>query len=165
MLSPWFGGCQLTTVNRVQVLCMTCLMEIIAISVLLVRGFLLLFRYLSTVSAIFGTLNKRSHMSLPKFDELGPCSASELKMHIADRVRFERRRLLMSQEAFAMQCEIPLRTYKRFEQGQCDSLEAFLRLVIKFERTIAIELLFPPRALKPQETILERMKRRADLES
>ena len=144
---------------------MTCLMEIITILVLLVRGFLLLFRYLSTVSAKFGTFNSRTRMSLPKFDELGPCSASELRIHIADRIRFERRRLLMSQEAFATQCGIPLRTFKRLEQGQCDSLEVFLRLIIRFERTIAIELLFPPRSPKPQETVLDRVRRRAELEA
>jgi hypothetical protein len=51
----------------------------------------------------------------------------------------------MTQEAFAEKCGIPLRTFKRFEQGECDSLDAFLRIVVVFERVVGIELLFPPK--------------------
>ena len=98
-------------------------------------------------------------MSLPGFHQLSACSATELKTHIADRIRLERRRLSLSQEAFAAKCGIPLRTYKRLEQGQCDSLEVFLQVVIVFERIVAIELLFPPR--QPPETALDRIRRRA----
>jgi len=72
--------------------------------------------------------------------------STELRARIADRVRIERRRLKLSQANFARECQIPLRTYKRFGRGQCDSLEAFLRVVKTFELTAAIELLFPPKA-------------------
>ena len=86
-------------------------------------------------------------MSLPDFSSGSALSAPELRSRIADRVRLERRRLKLSQLQFAEQCQIPLRTYKRFEQGQCDSLEAFLRIILAFERTVAIELLFPPKSV------------------
>lgn len=74
-------------------------------------------------------------------------SVIELRHLIADRIRMERRRTKESQRAFADRCGIPLRTYKRFEQGTCDSLEVLLRIVITFDRIKSFELMFPPRAV------------------
>jgi transcriptional regulator with XRE-family HTH domain len=70
-----------------------------------------------------------------------------------------------SQKAFAEKCGIPLRTFKRFEQGECDSLEIFLRIVIIFERVVGLELLFPPKQAVVTEVrsptiALERLKNR-----
>lgn len=91
-------------------------------------------------------------------------SASELRARIADRIRFERRRLGRTQEEFADWCGIPLRTYKRVELGKCDSLEAFLRIVICFERSSGLELLFPPKPIVIEDrsapAMLERLKKR-----
>lgn len=105
-------------------------------------------------------------MSIPSFSNAGGLSVSELRYRIADRIRLERRRLKLSQVKFAEQCQISLRTYKRFERGQCDSLEAFLRIVTVFERTVAIELLFPPKPIpvnnaKSATAALERLITRA----
>lgn len=104
-------------------------------------------------------------MGLPGFHELAGDSASELRCRIADRVRVERRRLELSQKEFAERCGIPLRTFKRFEQGQCDSLEVFLSIVVRFERVVALELLFPPKPLTVMEprsapALLEKLKNR-----
>lgn len=84
-------------------------------------------------------------MPVPGFQEISSNSAAELRLRLADRVRLERRRAGLTQKAFAEQCGIPLRTFKRFELGECDSLEAFLRIVVAFERAVALELLFPPK--------------------
>ncbi len=65
-------------------------------------------------------------------------------VRITGRVRAERQKLGLSQKEFSSRCEIPLRTYKRFELGQCDSLDVFLRVIREFDRLTAIELLFPP---------------------
>lgn len=105
-------------------------------------------------------------MSLPDFSNASGLSAPELRSRIADRVRLERRKLKLSQYNFADQCRIPLRTYKRFEQGQCDSLEAFLRIVRAFERIAAVELLFPPKPIsiadvRSPTAALERLMSRA----
>ena len=105
-------------------------------------------------------------MSLRDFSAGNALSVPELRSRIADRVRLERRRLKLSQLKFAEQCQIPLRTYKRFEQGKCDSLEAFLRIVAAFQRTVAIELLFPPKPvavadLRSPTAALERLMTRA----
>jgi hypothetical protein len=39
-------------------------------------------------------------------------SFEDLAARLVDRVRFERKRLQLSQSEFAMRCNIPLRTYK-----------------------------------------------------
>ncbi len=109
-------------------------------------------------------------MSLPDFSNANGLSALELRFRIADRVRLERRKLRLSQHKFADQCHIPLRTYKRFEQGQCDSLEVFLRIVRAFERIAAVELLFPPKPISISDVrsptaALERLLSRAQEKS
>ena len=71
---------------------------------------------------------------------------STIHSRITGRVRAERQRLGFSQKDFAEKCEVPLRTYKRFEVGECDSLDVFLKVIKEFDRLTAIELLFPPRA-------------------
>ena len=104
-------------------------------------------------------------MALPGFHEIGPKSALELHIHIADRVRVERRKMGLTQQEFAVRCDIPLRTFKRFEQGECDSLEVFLRIALIFERISALELLFPakPAAVieaRSAPAVLERLNGR-----
>jgi transcriptional regulator with XRE-family HTH domain len=104
-------------------------------------------------------------LGLPGFHESGLLAAPELRALISNRIRIERRKARLSQRQFADKCGIPLRTFKRFEAGQCDSLEAFLRIVICFERTVALELLFPPKPaaiVEPRSAgaVLERIKAR-----
>lgn len=69
---------------------------------------------------------------------------------LADLVRLERKKLSLSQRKFAEYCDIPLRTYKRFELNECDSIAIFIRIILTFEsisgskRLSAFSLLFPP---------------------
>lgn len=103
-------------------------------------------------------------MSLPSFDRVDGLSARQLRTRIVDRVRFERRQLELNQEEFAHMCGIPLRTYKRFELDQCDSLGVFIKLVMAFERATGIEVLFPARLpkvrLRTPIAALKRMQER-----
>lgn len=106
-------------------------------------------------------------MALPGFDQDTGGAAPDLRSRLADRVRLERRRLKLTQPEFAARCGIPLRTYKRFEQGQCDSLEAFLRIVVGFQRVVALELLFPPKPVtaspsRSLDALLERVRQRSE---
>lgn len=87
-------------------------------------------------------------MSLPKFSSTSNLSPSDLKTLLINRVRIERRRLKMTQAEFAARCGIPLRTYKRFELGESDSLEALVRIVVVFKRVAAFDLLFPADAVE-----------------
>lgn len=92
-------------------------------------------------------------MSLPEFSQENNPTPSSLRMLVGDRVRLERRRKGLTQKKFAEVCGITLRTYKRFENGECDSFDAFLAIVIAFQRVVAIELLFPSKdavELKPR---------------
>lgn len=103
-------------------------------------------------------------MTLPGFPAKEILTATELRTRIVDRVRRERRRLGASQEDFAKITGIALRTYKRFELDQCDSLNVFIRIVITFDRVVAFDLLFPPEKavveLRTPLAALERLRNR-----
>jgi len=59
-------------------------------------------------------------MSLPSFEHGAELTMEELRKRFGDRVRLERRRKSLTQKEFAEACGIALRTYKRFESGECD---------------------------------------------
>ncbi|MVW64326.1 helix-turn-helix domain-containing protein [Massilia sp. NEAU-DD11] len=108
-------------------------------------------------------------MSVPSFHEGLGTDVPGLRQLIADRVRLERRRKRLTQKEFADFCGVALRTYKRFESGTCDSLEAFLSIIVAFERVVALELLFPPKEaaeLKPRgpEAVLGALRARVERE-
>lgn len=110
-----------------------------------------------------------ARMSVPSFHDSLGADVHRLRQLIADRVRLERRRRRLTQKEFASFCGVALRTYKRFESGTCDSLEAFLSIVVAFERVVALELLFPPKEtaeLKPRgpEAALEALRARVERE-
>ena len=87
-------------------------------------------------------------MAGPTFESAREMSTEAVKSRLADRVRFERQRLGLSQTEFALRCGIPLRTYKRFELKDCDSLSTFLRIVVGFDRIVGLEMLFPAEPLE-----------------
>jgi transcriptional regulator with XRE-family HTH domain len=78
---------------------------------------------------------------------------STIFSRITGRVRAERQKLGYSQKIFSGRCGVPLRTYKRFELGECDSLEVFLRIIKEFDRLTAVELLFPPKPILSPVTL------------
>lgn len=82
-------------------------------------------------------------MTVPSFADIGPLPIAQLRALVSDRLRIERKRMKMSQVAFAAKCGISVRTYKRFELGDCNSLEVFLLIVQGFGRIAAIDLVFP----------------------
>lgn len=92
-------------------------------------------------------------MPVPSFEHVKSDSADQICAKIADRVRAERKRLGLSQAEFSERCGVALRTYKRFELNECDSLIAFIRIVAVFERVIALELLFPPKPLEAMHMV------------
>ena len=106
-------------------------------------------------------------MPIPDFLGTNSLSVDELRLLLSDRIRLERRRTEESQREFAERCGIPLRTYKRFEQGKCDSLDVFFRIVIAFDRVKAFELMFPPKLVRvvphTAPALLEQVRRRAEI--
>lgn len=107
-------------------------------------------------------------MPSPTFAHSRGLPADEIKNKLADRVRFERQRLGLSQADFAERCGVALRTYKRFELKGCDSLTIFLRIVAGFDRTAGLETLFPAEPLRNDArtatAILNRLVQRLDKE-
>lgn len=81
-------------------------------------------------------------MSLPTFNLVEGVSSQQFRRQVSDRIRFERVQIGLSQTRFAEQCGIPLRTYKRFELGYCDSFDVFIKIVMAFGRVRAFELFF-----------------------
>lgn len=86
----------------------------------------------------------RGGMGIPTFEKT-ESDLDVLRSLLSDRLRHERGQLGLTQDQFAVRCGIAIRTYKRFELGECDSLDVFLKIVIAFERTRALDLLFPPK--------------------
>jgi transcriptional regulator with XRE-family HTH domain len=82
-------------------------------------------------------------MPLPSFDQANTLGVQDVQRLISDRVRLERRRLGLSQVVFAAQCGIALRTYKRLELGECDSIGALIRVSQFFGRAPGFSSLFP----------------------
>lgn len=102
-------------------------------------------------------------MSLPRFSDQLDLSSKGLRTLVVDRVRAERRRLGLSQSAFAAKCGIPLRTYKRFELDKCNSLDVLIKIIAACGRTKGLELLFFPAdqvvELRTPTAALDRFKR------
>lgn len=88
-------------------------------------------------------------MSLPSFENGNQETPARLLGRIGDRVRGERNRLQLTQVEFAQRCGIPLRSFKRFEAGACDSLTILLKVAQYFNRAPGLEMLFPA-ALLPK---------------
>jgi len=101
-----------------------------------------------------------------RYNQAKDMSASQLMRRISDDVRAERTRLKLSQREFAQRCSIPLRTYKRFELGECDSLSVFIQIVKTFGRTLAFGLFFEPKNqelnIRTPVAALERLKKKYD---
>lgn len=93
---------------------------------------------------IFGAKSGTFPMPIPNFEQANGLACGEVLQLISDRVRFERGRLGYSQADFAIWCGIPLRTYKRFELGECDSLSVLIRIAQGFRRAPGLDMLFPP---------------------
>ena len=87
-------------------------------------------------------------MPIPSLEQANSQPCTQVLKLLADRIRAERRRLNLNQKQFSLRCGIPLRTYKRLELGECDSMSAFIRVFQGFERAAALEMLFPPMQLE-----------------
>jgi transcriptional regulator with XRE-family HTH domain len=82
-------------------------------------------------------------MPLPSFEQANKLSVQDVQRLLSDRVRLERRRLGLSQVVFAAQCGIALRTFKRLELGECDSIGALIRVSQFLGRAPGFSSLFP----------------------
>lgn len=82
-------------------------------------------------------------MPIPSFERANAMESQDVLALLRDRVRMERKKLGFTQTTFAERCGIPLRTFKRFELGGCDSVEVLIRVAQGFGRGAGFETLFP----------------------
>lgn len=100
-------------------------------------------------------------MGMPGFGDLEQLDAHTIRARLCDRVRAERLKVNSSQKAFAEWCGVSVRTYKRFESNDCDSLEVFLKIVAGWGRLAGLEGLFPAQPLvRSPQTVSEAVARR-----
>ena len=106
-------------------------------------------------------------MPIPDFGQANALSSNNVFMLVCTRLRAERTKLRLSQREFAEKAKVPLRTYKRFELGECDSLDVFIRICQAFGRAPGFETLFPPAQLdaRPRglDAAVENLLRTAEL--
>lgn len=76
-------------------------------------------------------------------------SVKKVLEQLALRIRAERKMLDLSQEELASEAGVSLRTYKRFESAECDSLGVLIQIAVALEsrtgpgRLAAFERMFP----------------------
>ncbi|QKY03605.1 helix-turn-helix transcriptional regulator [Janthinobacterium lividum] len=87
-------------------------------------------------------------MPIPSFEQANELNVQDVQRLISDRIRHERRRLGLTQVIFAARCGIALRTYKRLELGESDSIGALIRVAQYLGRAPGFDMLFPPPMLK-----------------
>lgn len=93
-------------------------------------------------------------------DFLRFCSGEEACHFLATKVRQFRRAGRVSQQDFARQAQVPLRTYKRFETHGKANLETFIQVLRAMGRTQYLFMLFPmPVSTTPRESLEQRLKR------
>jgi transcriptional regulator with XRE-family HTH domain len=105
-------------------------------------------------------------MPIPSFEKANTLPSTEVLRLLRDRVRVERRKLGYSQKQFAAHCGIPLRTFKRFELGGCDSVGVLIQITQGFGRGPGFDMLFPAQPLPPQprgmEAVLQSIRSKLD---
>lgn len=69
-------------------------------------------------------------------------SNSECMDYLAAKIRAERHRLKLTQKEFALLANIPLRTYKRFEQNCSGNFQSFINVLRAFDKLVFLETIF-----------------------
>lgn len=83
----------------------------------------------------------------------------DLKELLASRMRAERKKQKLSQEKFALLADIPIRTYKRFEQNCNGGFDNFINILRAFNKTDLIEGIFPPPAPTNKHSMSDILKK------
>jgi transcriptional regulator with XRE-family HTH domain len=82
----------------------------------------------------------------------------DLKVLLASRIRAERKKQKLSQEKFAQLADIPIRTYKRFEQNCSGGFDNFINILRVLNKLELIEEIFPPPKLTNMRSVSDILK-------
>lgn len=82
------------------------------------------------------------YVAVHRFRDAKELPPRTVRGRLADDVRKKRNEVGLSQAAFASACNVPLRTFKRFEAGNCDSMLVLIKILQAFGRFDGFDLLF-----------------------
>lgn len=94
-----------------------------------------------------------------ELEQLKGWSETEVRQYLAAKVRKMRRGRKLSQEVFAEQIGVALRTYKRFEAHGNGTLETFVRALRGIDRVHYLFMLFPQEVAKTKASFAQILDR------
>ena len=78
-------------------------------------------------------------------------SLSELQLHLANRIKQERISMQLTQKELALKADIPLSTYRRFEQKGEGSIKDFIKILVALNRVDELNSFLSPTNYSPIE--------------
>lgn len=82
----------------------------------------------------------------------------ECRDYLSSKIRAERKKLKLSQKEFAELADIPLRTYKRFEQNCNGNFDNFINVLRAFDKIRFLEVIFTDGLSKKRATVIDRFE-------
>ena len=78
-------------------------------------------------------------------------SLTELQLHLASRIKHERISMKLTQKELATKADIPLSTYRRFEQKGEGSIKDFIKILVALNRVDELNTFLSPANYSPIE--------------
>ena len=76
-------------------------------------------------------------------------SLEELQLHLANRIKKERISSRYTQKELALKADIPLSTYRRFEQKGEGSIKDFIKILVALNRVNELDTFLTPAEYSP----------------
>lgn len=76
-------------------------------------------------------------------------SLKELQLHLANRIKKERISSQYTQKELALKADIPLSTYRRFEQKGEGSIKDFIKILVALNRVNELDTFLTPAEYSP----------------
>lgn len=83
---------------------------------------------------------------------------ADYKDYLGAKIRSERLSRKLTQKELAEMADIPLRTYKRFEQNCDGSFDNFINILRAFDKLRFLHSIFPATNNKHRKTIIEKFE-------
>ena len=83
---------------------------------------------------------------------------SDFMNYLGVKIRAERHKLKLTQSEFALLANIPLRTYKRFEQNCSGNFENFIKVLRAFDKLRILEIIFTDSQIKTRFSLFDKIE-------
>ena len=74
---------------------------------------------------------------------------TELQLHLANRIKKERISIKLTQKELALKADIPLSTYRRYEQKGEGSIKDFIKILVALNRVNELDSFLLPQEYSP----------------